>query len=78
MSETKPRKPKVNMRPQTQRRIDALHAEIERLVQMEKNYRRRKNPGLNDLLRGIEEARIEVASWNPRMRRGCILEGQKP
>jgi hypothetical protein len=78
MSETKPRKPKVNnMRPQTQRRIDALHAEIERLVQMEKDYHRRKQPGMSQLHRDIEEARIDVAAWSPRMRRNCVLEGRK-
>lgn len=56
------------MRPQTQKRIDALHAEIASLVQMEKDYMQRKQPLDSGLSRQVREAGIDVRAWPPRMR----------
>lgn len=56
------------MRPQTQRRIDALHAEIARLVEMEKKYSRKKEPELNHLWRQVADTKIEVAAWSPNLK----------
>lgn len=61
------------MRAQTQRRIDALHAEIARLVEMEKAYVRRTEPELTDLLLSVRENSISVAAWSPTMRANSVI-----
>lgn len=57
------------MRPFMQRRIDALHAEIDRLKQVEKDYVRRKSPGLNEFQLGFKDAGIDVDAWHPTQRK---------
>jgi len=56
------------MRTNTQRRIDALHAEIDRLVKMELAWARKKEPELNEFQFQFVAARIECAAWAPRVR----------
>lgn len=63
------------MRPFMQRKIDAMHAEIERLVAVEKAWHDKKNPDENKMWRHVSHARIEVAAWTPRMRENCQLQG---
>ena len=56
------------MRPQTQRRIDALHAEIERLIDMEKRYHVGKFPNENSLWRYVNETRLAMYRHCPNDR----------
>lgn len=55
-------------RQQTIRRIDALHADIARLIDTELRYLNRVDPLPNDLLRGIRSAGLQVLSWSPARR----------
>ena len=61
---------KVNKvtRKGVQSKIDALHAEINRLVENEKKYWDKKNPDVNSLQRSIIHTSIEVRAWSPTMR----------
>lgn len=63
------------MRPFMQRKIDALHAEIERLVAVEKAWHDKHHPDENKMWRQVEHAAIEVDAWPRRMRRGVQLQG---
>lgn len=65
------------MRAATQRRIDALHVEIARLVKMEQAYHDKKHPDDNKLWRNVAHAQIEVAAWPPGMRNDFQLQGQR-
>jgi hypothetical protein len=56
------------MRAFMQKRIDALHAEIERLVQIEKAWHRKHHPDDNTLWRHVAETKIEVEAWPPKRR----------
>jgi hypothetical protein len=63
------------MRSFVQKRIDALHAEIARLVKLEKDYHDRKHPEDNSMWRHVAHAQIEVAAWPPERRKNAQLEG---
>ena len=62
------------IRPFMQRRIDTLHAEIARLVGVEKAYRDRAAPEKNALMLQIRDCRIDVSAMSPEMRRTCRPE----
>lgn len=53
------------MRATTQRKIDALHAQIAELIEREKRYRDRKNPDENSLWRTVAHAKIDMARHCP-------------
>lgn len=55
----------VYIRPSTQKKIDALHAEITELVEAEKQFFTLKHPDLNSFQLSICLCRIEVDGWSP-------------
>lgn len=57
------------IRPFMQRRIDALHAEIARLVQVEKAWNFRTFPEPSNTMRQVTACRIDVAAWEPNRKR---------
>ncbi len=66
------------MRPFMQKRIDALHAEIARLVGVEKAWSRKQHPGDRfSLFHQIEDAKIEVSAWSPRQRENAGIIKEK-
>lgn len=56
------------MRAATRRKIDACHAEIARLVEMEKAHHDRTHPGEAGFLRHINHCKIEFAAESPQHR----------
>ena len=60
------------MRPATQRKIDALHAQISRLIELEKRYHDKMNPEQNTLWRSISHTKIEMAKHCPEHRANMI------
>lgn len=60
------------MRKTTQRKIDALHAQIAELIEREKRYHDRKNPGENSLWRHVSHTKIEMAAYSPGHRANMV------
>lgn len=56
------------IRPQTLRKIDALHEEIEVLLKKEKLYYDKQNPNEGSLFRSVAHAKIDVARYCPMHR----------
>lgn len=56
------------MRPETQALIDALHAQIDALVEEEKLYHDGKHAGEGDLHRQIAHTHIEHCARSPKDR----------
>lgn len=56
------------MRPQTLHKIDACHAEIERLIKMELAYVLRTDPPRNNLWRSVREAQLAMHRLCPNDR----------
>lgn len=63
------------MRKATQKKIDSLHAEIARLIQMEKDYWDRKNPDANSLYQQIAHTQIEFGRHSPEIKSTFVLQG---
>jgi len=59
------------MRQSTQKKIDALHKEIEILIREEKEYYDRMNPDQNNLLRTIAHTKIEFQANSPTVKRNA-------
>lgn len=57
------------MRPQTEKRIEALHAEIARLIEMEKAWEQRTRPQANEFLQHIADTKNEWLRYPPDLRR---------
>jgi hypothetical protein len=57
--------PTTYTRPSTQKKIDALHAEITELVEAEKQFFTLKHPELNSFQLSICLCSIEVDGWSP-------------
>lgn len=60
------------MRNATAKRIDALHDEINRLIEMEKKYHAKKNPEENEFLRSVRETKFEYYRHPPQMRESMV------
>lgn len=56
------------MRQQTLKRIDAAHAEIARLIEMEKAWEIRTQPQGNEFLQSIADCKNEFLRYPPDMR----------
>lgn len=56
------------MRPFMQKRIDSLHDEIARLIEVEKKWERKHNPQSNDLWRHVQDTRNEWFAHSPKWR----------
>lgn len=56
------------MRPSTLKKIDALHAQIDALIEREKAHHDRLHPDDNDLWRSVAHAKLERARYNPKHR----------
>lgn len=61
------------MRAATRAKIDACHAEIERLVEMEKAHHDRTHPGENDLIKSINHCKIEFTAHSPQTRAASVM-----
>jgi hypothetical protein len=55
------------MRPVTQQKIDELHAEIARLVELEREWLAHTQPATG-IRAQIRDARLACATWSPAMR----------
>lgn len=67
------------MRKETQRKIDALHAEIKALVEAEKAHHDVKTPNANRVLRHIAHNRIDLAGRSPEDRSAmCVATMRAP
>jgi hypothetical protein len=53
------------MRPTTQRKIDALHAQIAELIAAEKRHHDKTHEGENALWRQVAHARLDMARHCP-------------
>jgi hypothetical protein len=53
------------MRQTTQRKIDALHAQIAELIDAEKRHHDKSHAGENDLWRHVAHTRLEMARHCP-------------
>jgi len=51
-----------------QKRIDALHKEIARLIEVEKKWEHKNNPQANDFLQHINDTRNEWFAHSPQWR----------
>lgn len=60
------------MRPATQRKIDALHAQISRLIELEKRYHDKMNPEQNTFGAQYHNIKIEMAKHCPEHRANMI------
>lgn len=60
----------MDIRPSTQKAIDKCHAEIKRLIEVERAWQKKNHPEAfaNSLWESISDASLEVASWNPEHR----------
>lgn len=56
------------MRSMIQRRIEALHVEIARLIEVEKRWQHKRQPASNDFIRHINDARVEIFRYPPDLR----------
>lgn len=56
------------MRPATLKRIEAAHAEIARLIEMEKAWELRTRPQGNEFLQSIADCKNEFLRYPPDMR----------
>jgi hypothetical protein len=56
------------MRQATQKKIDALHAQIAELVRKEKAWHDKHHPDENKPHRHISHTQIECKAWEPRLR----------
>jgi len=53
------------IRPETQARVDELHARIGKLLAREKAYYDKQHPDDNELWRSIAHTRIDFAAYSP-------------
>ena len=60
------------MRAATLKRIDAAHAEIQRLIEMEKAWELRTRPQGNEFLQSIADCKNEFLRYPPDMRRNML------
>lgn len=61
------------MRPATLRKIDALHAQINNLIEREKRYYDKQHPDDNELWRHVAHTKIELAR-HCRQYRAAMVE----
>lgn len=59
------------MRQSTQKKINALHNEIEKLIREEKEYHDCMNPEQDDLMRTIAHTKIEFQANSPSVKRNA-------
>lgn len=57
------------MRESTRKKIDALHAEIQKLIEAEKAHYDKKNPDQRDFIQMIAHTKIEFHQHTPLYRR---------